>query len=105
MARVARSVTGNPSLRRGHPGSALASLRFGPGYEPGYEAVRGVASRHMPRHTICRIIRRGWVLSFAGCEPEQWRSAMKVKDVMHKGVDWVDPDTPVVELARLMRRA
>jgi CBS domain-containing protein len=28
---------------------------------------------------------------------------MKVKDVMHKGVDWVSPDTPVVELARLMR--
>ena len=28
---------------------------------------------------------------------------MKVKDVMHKGVDWVSPDTPVVELAKLMR--
>jgi len=28
---------------------------------------------------------------------------MKVKDVMHKGVDWVSPDTPVAELARLMR--
>ena len=28
---------------------------------------------------------------------------MKVKDAMHKGVDWVNPDTPVVELARLMR--
>src|SRR5436853_6659005 len=28
---------------------------------------------------------------------------MKVKDAMHKGVDWVAPDTPVVELARLMR--
>jgi CBS domain-containing protein len=28
---------------------------------------------------------------------------MKVKDVMHKGVDWVSPETPVAELARLMR--
>jgi hypothetical protein len=24
---------------------------------------------------------------------------MKVKDAMHKGVDWVSPDTPVTELA------
>ncbi len=28
---------------------------------------------------------------------------MKVKDVMHKGVDWVSPDTPVTELAKLMK--
>ena len=28
---------------------------------------------------------------------------MKVKEVMHKGVDWVSPDTPVIELAKLMR--
>jgi CBS domain-containing protein len=28
---------------------------------------------------------------------------MKVKDAMHKGVDWVNPDTPVLELAKLMR--
>jgi CBS-domain-containing membrane protein len=27
---------------------------------------------------------------------------MKVKDAMHKGVDWVNPDTPVTELAKLM---
>ena len=27
---------------------------------------------------------------------------MKVKEVMHKGVDWVGPDTPVTELAKLM---
>src|SRR5215467_1304327 len=27
---------------------------------------------------------------------------MKVKDVMHKGVDWVSPETPVTELAKLM---
>jgi predicted transcriptional regulator len=29
---------------------------------------------------------------------------MKVKEVMHKGVDWVDPDTPVSDLAKLMRQ-
>ena len=28
---------------------------------------------------------------------------MKIKDVMHKGVDWVSPDTPVTELVKLMR--
>ena len=28
---------------------------------------------------------------------------MKVKDAMHKGVDWVHPDTPVTALAKLMR--
>ena len=28
---------------------------------------------------------------------------MKVKEVMHKGVDWVGPDTPVTDLAKLMR--
>jgi CBS domain-containing protein len=28
---------------------------------------------------------------------------MKVKDVMHKGADWVSPNTPVAELAKLMR--
>ena len=28
---------------------------------------------------------------------------MKIKDVMHTGVDWVSPDTPVTELAKLMR--
>jgi CBS domain-containing protein len=28
---------------------------------------------------------------------------MKVKEVMQKGVDWVSPNTPVIELAKLMR--
>ena len=28
---------------------------------------------------------------------------MKVKDAMHRGVDWMSPETPVRELARLMR--
>jgi CBS domain-containing protein len=27
---------------------------------------------------------------------------MKVKEVMHKGVDWVGPDMPVTDLAKLM---
>src|SRR3990170_4776559 len=30
-------------------------------------------------------------------------STMKVKEVMHKGVDWVNPDTPITEIAKLMR--
>ena len=28
---------------------------------------------------------------------------MKVRDAMHKGVEWVGPDTPVIELAKMMR--
>ena len=28
---------------------------------------------------------------------------MKVKDAMHKGVDWVSPDTPLSAVAKLMR--
>jgi CBS domain-containing protein len=27
---------------------------------------------------------------------------MKVKDAMHKGVNWVSPDTPISEIAKLM---
>jgi CBS domain-containing protein len=34
---------------------------------------------------------------------QQGSSVMKVKDAMHKGVDWVSPETPVTELAKLMR--
>src|SRR3990170_1760590 len=29
---------------------------------------------------------------------------MKVKEAMHKGVDWVAPDTPVTEIAKLMQQ-
>jgi hypothetical protein len=29
---------------------------------------------------------------------------MKVKEAMHKGVEWVGPDTPVTELAKLIHR-
>jgi CBS domain-containing protein len=28
---------------------------------------------------------------------------MKVKDVMHFGAEWVDPETPITEIARMMR--
>jgi CBS domain-containing protein len=28
---------------------------------------------------------------------------MKVKDAMHRGADWVGPDTPITEVAKLMR--
>lgn len=28
---------------------------------------------------------------------------MKVKEAMHSGVEWVEPDTPISEIARLMR--
>src|SRR5262249_14991783 len=48
--------------------------------------------------------RAGAALQFIECtQLQQRRSAMKVKDVMHKGVDWVGSDTPVLEIAKLMR--
>jgi CBS domain-containing protein len=34
----------------------------------------------------------------------QKRAAMKVQIAMHEGVEWVGPDTPVAELAKLMRK-
>ena len=42
-------------------------------------------------------------IDIEGRRPSVRRSAMKVKDAMHKGVDWVSPDTPVTEIAKLMR--
>jgi CBS domain-containing protein len=29
---------------------------------------------------------------------------MKVKEAMHKGVDWVDADTPISDIAKIMRQ-
>src|SRR5262249_59776203 len=29
---------------------------------------------------------------------------MKLKEAMHKGVEWVGPDPPIIELAKLMRK-
>ena len=29
---------------------------------------------------------------------------MKVKEAMHKGVEWVDPETPIADVAKLMQR-
>src|SRR5262245_57183694 len=34
---------------------------------------------------------------------QQRRPAMKVKEAMHRGVDWVGPDAPLCEIAKLMR--
>ena len=35
---------------------------------------------------------------------QQLRSSAKVQVAMHKGVEWAGPDTPVIELAKLMRK-
>ena len=29
---------------------------------------------------------------------------MKVKNAMHKGADWVGPETPVIDIAKMMRQ-
>jgi CBS domain-containing protein len=33
----------------------------------------------------------------------KWECAMKVKDAMHQGAEWVEPQTPIDEIARKMR--
>src|SRR3990172_7993041 len=38
-----------------------------------------------------------------GATAHEWSFAMKVKDAMHKGVEWVGPDTPVPEVAKKMK--
>lgn len=40
----------------------------------------------------------------AATSARQGRSTMKVQMVMHKGAEWVGPETPVSELAKLMRK-
>src|SRR3982751_6065793 len=56
-------------------------------------------------HAIgCTVQKKGVLLHGINApETQERRLAMKVKDVMHKGVDWVSPDTPVTELAKLMQ--
>src|SRR4051795_10514831 len=56
-------------------------------------------------HPISCIVEKMGPSCIASRAPEtqKRRLAMKVKDVMHKGVNWVSPDTPVTELAKLMR--
>jgi CBS domain-containing protein len=52
----------------------------------------------------CIVGKNGATLHYSNAtEAQKRRLAMKVKDVMHKGVDWVSPDTPVTELAKLMQ--
>src|SRR5215470_10109886 len=41
-------------------------------------------------------------LIFIGASNSTKEVRMKVKEAMHKGVEWVGPDTPVTELAKLM---
>src|SRR3984893_4472054 len=59
----------------------------------------------VPQHAIRCIVKNdgGPALHFHRAHPLQQRSSdMKVKEAMHKGVDWVGPDTPVTDLAKLM---
>ena len=43
------------------------------------------------------------IVASEGAAALEGRSSMKVKDVMHKGVEWVSPDTPITEIAKLMQ--
>ncbi len=56
----------------------------------------------MPQDSICCIL-EGAGGAGVHANSSNGGPAMKVKDAMHKGVDWVSPDTPVTELAKLMR--
>src|SRR5262245_58473695 len=64
------------------------------------------ALRAVPEEEIRRIVeaaREPGLNLIERRQTQQRRFAMKVKDAMHKGVDWVSPDIPVTELAKLMR--
>ena len=65
------------------------------------------AGRHKPRVTASDSLydpsRWGPMRSSSVPNLRQRRSAMKVKDAMHKRSRWVNPDTPVMRLAKLMR--
>ena len=52
---------------------------------------------HVPANGDRHPVRNTWV------HLERWRNAMKVKEAMHRGVEWVGPETPISEIARLMR--
>ena len=60
------------------------------------EAERETKSAEELRH-----MEGGDVAESAG---QQRRSPAKVQIAMHKGVEWAGPDTPVAELAKLMRK-
>jgi hypothetical protein len=77
------------SREAAHPGSAIVPLRETSECD-GAEARAGGTDRLYSRSA------RG-----TGAD-QQRRPAVKVRDAMHKGVDWVSPDTPVTELAKLM---
>src|SRR5215203_2862761 len=61
----------------------------------------------VPRPLLCKIEFRGWGLTEHLIDVSKSLTevpAMKVKNATHKGVDdWVSPDTPITELAKLMR--
>jgi CBS domain-containing protein len=41
--------------------------------------------------------------SVAALASRNWECAMKVKDAMHKGAAWVEPQTPIADIAKKMR--
>jgi CBS domain-containing protein len=65
----------------------------------------------LPQATIIGDVVQAWqqtrigstIGSWAGGNSNNGGPTMKVKDAMHKGVDWVGSETPVSELAKLMR--
>src|SRR4029077_6996753 len=51
----------------------------------------------------CTVQKWRALLHCINAQPRNGGSSMKVKDMMHKGVDWVSPDTPITEIAKLMQ--
>src|SRR5262249_51470401 len=77
-----------------------------PHLEQGPLSTVRAALRAVPEEEIRRIVeaaREPGLNLIERRQTQQRRFAMKVKDAMHKGVDWVSPDIPVTELAKLMR--
>jgi CBS domain-containing protein len=106
---------------RGDPLETATRSYFGPAWDPeegssqyGELIPTGGAMRTKPSLPHARRAHAKFAISkiaggeigagVIGCaQLQQRRSAIKVKS-MHKGVEWVGPETPISELAKLMRK-
>jgi CBS domain-containing protein len=87
----------------GNPGREVAVSCSG-GCSDGFRLDRAEISPATSHSIGCMVVKTGGGrAAMHQMKPNNGGSVMKVKEVMHKGVDWVSPTTPVTELAKLMR--
>jgi CBS domain-containing protein len=74
------------------------------------EQGQALRQRARPIDRAGRALAPAWLTGDVGSNPieagrreREGVSDMKVKDAMHKGVEWVEPDTPISEIAAKMK--